>query len=331
MLTRQRGNVAAPARPVVSVCIANWNCRAVLRDCLESLLRHEQGVAFEVIVVDNGSTDGAADLVSREFPEVRLLRNADNRGFSRANNQAARAARGRYLFFLNNDTLVPPETLGQLVEAAERRPEIGVLAPRLRDGRGRIQGSWRTLPTVAALLHRTLLFRWTGLFRQAYHRYRGRRESGASTQRVDVVMGAAMLVPRPCFLDAGGWDEAFTFGGEDIDLCARIGRTRPIVYFTEAEIVHYGRVSSRQHIGYAHSQTIIGITRYLRKSGTPWAALCCYKVVLTLDAPLKWLGHMTEWAWRLLRGKKRAAARSRLAARGVGHFLRHGLWEFWRV
>lgn len=317
--------------PDVSVCIVNWNCRDLLRDCLASLLRHDQGATFEVIVVDNGSRDGAADMVQREFPEVVLLRNADNRGFARANNQAARRARGRHLFFLNNDTLVPPETLGQLLEEAQRRPDAGILAPRLRDGRGRVQSSWRTLPTVAALLHRTLPLRWTGLFRRAYQRYRGRAGAAATTRTVDVVMGAAMFLRRDRFLAADGWDEDYLFGGEDIDLCARIGRTHAIVYCPETEIVHYGRVSSRQHIGYAHTQTVIGITRFLRKSGTSRLALWLYKTAVTLDAPLTWLGRMAEWAWRVLRGKKRAAARSRLAAHGVGHFLRHGLWEFWNV
>src|SRR5437868_15373321 len=84
----------------VSVCIANWNCRELLRACLESLHDRPQGVRLETIVVDNASTDGAAEMVAREFPEVILIRNSTNRGFSRANNQAARRASGRYLFFL---------------------------------------------------------------------------------------------------------------------------------------------------------------------------------------------------------------------------------------
>ena len=84
---------AGAGLPAVSICIPNWNCRAVLHGCLESLLRQPQGVRLEVIVVDNASTDGAAELVAREFPEVVLIRNSSNRGFSAANNQAA-ARRG---------------------------------------------------------------------------------------------------------------------------------------------------------------------------------------------------------------------------------------------
>src|SRR2546423_139423 len=116
-------------RPVVSVCIANWNCRDMLRACLASLRSKLQRERVEAIVVDNASTDGAAEMVAREFPRVVLVRNAENLGFSRANNQAARLARGRYLFFLNNDTLVPPGALRELVEYLRAHPEVGLLGP----------------------------------------------------------------------------------------------------------------------------------------------------------------------------------------------------------
>jgi GT2 family glycosyltransferase len=313
------------------VCIVNWNCRPLLRACLDSLLRHEQGVRLEVIVVDNASADGAADMVAEEFPEVLLLRNAVNAGFARGNNQAAARARGRHLFFLNNDTEVPPETLRQLLDYALAHPEAGLVAPRLRDGRGRVQRSCRNRPTVAALLHRTCLFRWTGLFRAAYRRYGGRGQAGEETRPVEVVMGAALFVRRELFVSCGGWDEGYTFGGEDIDLCTRIGQRRAVVYFPEAEIIHHGRASSRLHPGYAHTNTVVGVTRFLRRSGTPGWALVAYKLALTLDAPFQWLGHAARYAGQRLRGRHRSAARTLLTLRGLGHFLRRGLFALWRV
>ena len=114
----------------VSVCIANWNCKELLRGCLRSLLEQPQGVSVEVLVVDNASSDGSADLVAGEFPEVTLVRNGNNRGFAKANNQAAAKARGRFLFFLNNDTVAPPMTLRRLMDFAEAHPEIGMVGPR---------------------------------------------------------------------------------------------------------------------------------------------------------------------------------------------------------
>ncbi len=157
------------AGPVdVSVCIANWNCREFLRQCLESLLDTPQGVGVEVIVVDNASIDGAPEMVEREFPEVVLVRNTENLGFARANNQASRKARGSYLFFLNNDTVIPKGALRELLEFARAHPEAGIVGPRLCDALGRTQVSYRLEPTLAILLHRTTLLRWlTGLPRAA--------------------------------------------------------------------------------------------------------------------------------------------------------------------
>ncbi len=318
-------------RPDISVCIVNWNCRSLLQACLRSLRAKKQGVRLEVVVVDNGSTDGAADLVERRFPRVRLIRNADNRGFARANNQAAQAARGRYLFFLNNDTVVPPGTLRRLLDYAQTHPEAGLIGPRLRDPTGRAQVSYRKRPTVSALLHRTCLLRWTGLFRRAYRRYRGRGEDQITTRPAEVLMGAALLVRRRLFFEVGGWDEGFTFGGEDIDLCTRIGRIRAIVYHPEVEVLHHGRASSRRHAGYAYTHTLVGITHYLRKSGTPLPALWLYKAVLMLDAPLQAVDHAGQYLWRRLRGQHTKAGKSLLVLRSLGHFLTHGLVALWRA
>jgi GT2 family glycosyltransferase len=327
----RRSETGTGDRIDVSVCIANWNCRNLLRACLESLHDQPQGVRLETIVADNASSDGAADMVEREFPEVILHRNTVNEGFARANNQAARFARGRYLFFLNNDTVIPPGTLRRLVDFADARPEVGMVGPRLRDGQGRWQVSYRLRPTVATLLHRTCLLRWTGLMRRAYRRYRRQEFDPEMTRQVQVLMGAAMLLPRRVFFRCGGWDEDFTFGGEDLDLSARVGRHHQIVFHPAVEITHYGRVSTRQHIGYASSNMAIGFLRYLRKSGYAWPALLAYKVVVTLDAPLQLLGKGLQYLWRRCRGRRIKAEKSLLALRGLGHFLLNGLIPFWHA
>jgi GT2 family glycosyltransferase len=315
----------------VSVCIANWNCRELLRACLESLHDQWQGVRVETVVADNASTDGSADMVEREFPEVILHRNATNVGFARANNQAARRARGRYLLFLNNDTVVPSGALRRLVDYADAHPEVGMVGPRLRDAEGKSQVSYRQRPTASTLLHRTSLLRWTGLLRGAYRRYRRQHFDAETTRPVEVLMGAAMLLPRTVFFDCGGWDEDFTFGGEDLDLSARVGRHYQIVYHSGVEITHLGRVSTRLHIGYASSHMAIGFLRYLRKSGYSWPVLTLYKLIVTLDAPLQVIGKGSQYLWRRLRGRRGKAEKTLLALRGQLYFLVHGLVPFWRA
>src|SRR5262249_44957688 len=200
-------------RPIVSVCIANWNCREMLRDLLRSLTPARQRIRVEVIVADNASNDGAAEMVEREFPRVTLIRNERNLGYARACNQAARRARGRYLFFLNNDTVVPRGALRRLCLFGRDNPDAGLIGPRLLDGLGRVQTSARGRPTVPALLHRLSLLRWTGLFRSAYRRYRG-RDATQQTRPVEGMMGAALLMPSWVYREGGGWGESDVFGRE---------------------------------------------------------------------------------------------------------------------
>jgi GT2 family glycosyltransferase len=315
----------------VSVCIANWNCVALLRRCLESLFDQPQGVRFEVVVVDNASADGAADVVAAEFPTVTLIRNADNRGFSAANNQAAAVARGRYLFFLNNDTVVPPNTLRQFLEFAEANPSVGMVGPRLRGTDGDPQISYRRRPTLAALFHRVSLLRWTGLFRRAYYDYRRDSFEPDGVRSVEVLMGAAVFLPREVFEASGRWDERYRFGGEDIDLSTQVGRRRRLVYAGNVEVMHHGRVSSRTNIGFAAPNVAIGYVHYFRKAGVSPVTLAVYKALVTLDAPVQCLGKLVQGTWRRLTGRPEKARKSWLAARGLWHFLRHELVRFWRA
>jgi N-acetylglucosaminyl-diphospho-decaprenol L-rhamnosyltransferase len=321
--------VAEPASPDVSVCIVNWNCRELLRKCLASLYDRPQGVSFEVIVVDNASVDGAADMVADEFPETVLIRNDDNRGFSRGNNQAAAVARGRYLFFLNNDTELPADTLGEFARFADRNPGVGMVGPRLRGADGVNQISYRTRPTLGALLHRVSLLRWTGLFRGAYYRYRRDTFEPEGVRPVEVLMGAAVFLPRTVFEESGRWDERYRFGGEDIDLSTQVGRAYELVYFSHVEVLHYGRVSSRANVGFSAPNVAIGYVHYFRKAGAGPLSLVIYKALVTVDTPVQIAAKLAQGAWRWLTGRKEKARKSWLAARGLGSFYCKDLVRFW--
>jgi GT2 family glycosyltransferase len=315
----------------VSVCVANWNCADLLRRCLRSLFDQPQGAAFEVVVVDNASTDGAADVVAAEFPQVTLLRNPTNRGFAAASNQAAAAARGRFLFFLNNDTEVPPQALGKLVAHAVANPGAGLIGPRLREPDGSVQISYRRRPTIPALLHKLSLFRWTGLFRQAYKHYRRGAFDPHGVRPVEVLMGPAVLVPRAVFDAVGGWDERYRFGVEDIDLSVQVGKTRAVVFAGDVEVVHHGRASSRSNVGFVAPSVVTGYVQFFRKAGAGRGPLLAYKLAVTLDAPVQFLCKVVEACARRAAGQRENAARSWAAARGVWAFLRRELVRFWRA
>src|SRR5262249_39053077 len=129
----------------------------------------------------------------------------------------------------------------------------------------------------------------------------------------------------------GGWDEDYTFGGEDLDLSLRVGERHAVIYHPAVEITHFGRASTRQHIGFASAEMTIGFAKYLRKAGCPRPALWLYKAIVTLDAPVQFAGKGLQYLWRRLRGRRGKAQKSLLALRGFGHFLRHCLWAFWRA
>jgi GT2 family glycosyltransferase len=309
----------------------NWNCHEYLRACLRSLLERPQGVSLEVIVVDNASQDGAAEMTAREFPEVVLIRNSINRGYAQAGNQAAQIARGRYLFFLNNDTVIPSGTLLALASYADAHPEAGMIGPRLRDGRGRLQVSCRKRPTLCTFLHRTSLMRWTQMLRPAYRRYRRQEVVQDETRSAGMLLGAALFLPRQVFEKCGGWDEDFTFGGEDLELSVRVGRKYKVVYLPRVEITHFGRVSTRRHMEYAAAHIACGFARYLRKTGCSRIALLAYKLMVSLDAPVQLMAKGGQYLWRRLQGKEERAAKSLLVVQGVMHFLRKGFIPFWKV
>jgi GT2 family glycosyltransferase len=282
-------------------------------------------------VVDNASTDGALEMIAKEFPEVILVRNADNAGFARASNQAAALAKGRFVFFLNNDTIVPPNALGKLMAFAEQHPEVGMVGPLLRDGLGRMQISYRRMPSMWAMLHRAALLRWTGLFKLAYGVYRRQTFKPVDVQRVEVLMGAAILMRRQIFEACGRWDEDFRFGVEDVELSARVGRNYALVFHPGVEIIHHGRLSSRQNVCFSAPNHLIGYVHYFRKTGYSWLAVLSYKLLVTIDTPIQLAGRVVQYVVRRIRGKSEKAGKSMLAVRGYWHFLTRSLYRFWKA
>jgi GT2 family glycosyltransferase len=221
----------------VSIVIVSFNARADLERCLSSLLAAPPAVPHEVVVVDNGSIDGAPELVAARFPSARLLRPGRNLGFAAANNLGLRSTTGRLVLLLNPDTVVPPGAIDRLVARLDERPDAAAIGPRLVDARGTVELSWGRLPGPFAEGWQKLV----GWLHAAavppvptFVRAQARRE-----RAVDWASGACLLVRREAAEAAGLFDERYFLYWEDADFCASLRRLGHVVLFSPvADVTH---------------------------------------------------------------------------------------------
>lgn len=224
----------------LSIVIVSWNTAALLADCFTSLRDGALGLDREIIVVDNASSDGTPEMIARGYPDARLIRNAANVGFARANNQGLHASRGQYVLFLNSDTIVPAGTLTALVQFMDDHPDASACGPRLVGADGHAQAfAFGGDPTIAYLLARG----WNRLlFSRPLHDW----ETDLA-QPVDWVSGASLLARRDALDEVGGFDEKFFMYFEDNDLCLRLRRAGwKIFYNPTVTITHFGGASLNQ-------------------------------------------------------------------------------------
>jgi len=235
------------------VVILNYNTRDLLAACLDSL-REQRGLAFEVCVVDNASSDGSADMLAGLFPEITLVRNPTNAGFSAGNNAGLRAAgwpehgNARHVILLNPDTVVPPDALAGMVAFADANPDVGVVGPRLLLLDGTLDKACRRgFPTPAAAF-----YRFSGLSRlfprsPRFGRYNMTFAPEDQQLDVDSVVGACMLVRAEAVAKVGLMDERFFMYGEDLDWCLRVKQLSYRVVYDPTVIVHHvKRAASRK-------------------------------------------------------------------------------------
>jgi N-acetylglucosaminyl-diphospho-decaprenol L-rhamnosyltransferase len=312
----------------LSVCIVNWNCCGYLQALLKSIELHRDGMPVEVIVVDNASSDNSAKMVEAEFPQVRLLRNDCHEGLAKANNQAAAKARGRLLLFLNNDTVIRPVALTTLVDFLDQHPEICAVGPSLMGPDGKRQGNVRKTLHFPALLHRVLFLRWTRLFRSADRDHRQVNFDLSRSAYVEQIVGAAVLVRRQEFMRAGGWDEAFEFGMDDIDLSSRLSQLGNMYYLAEAQVTHWGGIATKLDQAFVYRCSEYSYVRYIRKHFSPRAARI-YKLLITADMPLRVMVLALRCLFqKLLRNRQKSTAiYDKLSA--ASQFLLRGLPRYW--
>ena len=217
-----------------SIIIANWNAQDLLDQCLQSVYAAVSDLSCEVIVVDNGSTNGSATMVQDRFPDVRLIRNQENRGFAQANNQGINISTGRYVLLLNSDTIVSPDAVEQMVRFMDAYPDLGALGAELRNSDGSLQPSWAQFPTL--------------LSEMIGRNFRVRRPfADGRAYLVDWVGGACLMVRRQSVEQVGLLDERLFMYSEETDWCYRMAQAGwQIGYLPGARVLHFGGASSRQ-------------------------------------------------------------------------------------
>jgi O-antigen biosynthesis protein len=237
----------------ISVIIVNYNVEFFLEQCLNSVKKALERVSGEVFIVDNNSIDGSVDMVSSKFPEYHLIANKDNRGFSKANNQAIKKAKGEYILLLNPDTVVEEDTFEKVCQFLDQHPDAGGLGVRMLDGRGKfLPESKRGLPTPAVAFHK--IFGISRLFpkSQRFGKYHLGHLSEFEINEIDILSGAFMLMRSSALDKVGLLDEAFFMYGEDIDLSYRIKKGGyKNYYFPNTRIIHYkGESTKKSSVNY---------------------------------------------------------------------------------
>lgn len=267
--------------PLVSVVVVNWNTRELLARCLESI-RPAAGIACEMIVVDNGSTDGSQAMVRERFAPARLLANADNVGFAQASNQGAAAARGDYVLLLNSDAQLLDGALAALVELAAAQPKAAAVGARLLDIDHTFQASHGRFPTLG----RELLI-LSGIGRLLYGGWypSSGPDEQLGPQPVEWVGGACMLLRRAAFDAVGGLDEGYFMYAEEMDLCYRLRAAGwEVWYQPAATVLHVGSASSVLHAPRREALLYRGRVRFFRKHHGAWKAVVLMCLIFTLTA-----------------------------------------------
>jgi GT2 family glycosyltransferase len=261
--SRRKAEEAAAVAPEVSVIVVTYNAKPWIERCLESVR------GCELIVVDNGSSDGTPALVRERFPEARLIEQ-ENRGLGAGWNAGMRAAKGKWFFLLNADAWVVADGVAKLVEALERAPEAALAGPRLRNQDGTLQRSVRGFPTLWRLATEYLFLRKLGPRTHTLNAFYGAGFRHDRELEAEFLMGAALLVRPQAAAEIGGLDERFFLFSEEVDWCWRFRQAGWKILFTPAaEVVHVGGAS---HGGRLFREQVQGHLLFLEKHHGPRTA-----------------------------------------------------------
>lgn len=228
----------------VSIIIVSFNTKELLRNCILSIHKTTKSIGYEVIVVDNASTDGSPEMIETDFRDITIIKNTENLGFAKANNQAMRIAKGEYFLLLNSDTIVKEGAIEALVNFMEKQEKAAAVGPKVLNVDGTLQSKGFYFPSLSESL--ILLFRVYKFFPKKIRSYLFPKifRDENTISKVDWVIGCCILIQKDIVYKIGLLDEALFFYGEEVEWCYRAKKTGySIYYFPKAEIIHYGGAS----------------------------------------------------------------------------------------
>ncbi len=259
---------------VVSIIIVTWNTRDLTLAAVESVIKHEVSVPYEILVVDNASSDGTADLLRSRYPDVRVLENRENVGFANANNIGVKAANGEFVLLLNSDAYLIEEILPECLSLFQRMPGAGILALRLNNSDGSLQPGVFRFPTLFSAF--TEIFHTTSGITRDMTRFQLNLDKALN--RVDWATGAFLMVRKTDYLRVGGMDESIFMYAEDIDFCRRsLSQGIPCFYAPGKSLVHLGGGSQGKSIQQTLLLTDNGRMAYWKKWHGPFSSLLLRK------------------------------------------------------
>lgn len=303
----------------LSVVIVSWNTRDILRNCLVSLDRGIRRTSHEILLVDNASTDGSAEMVRTEFPAVRLIENTENLGFARANNIGISRARGSLILLLNPDTLVLDDAVDEMALFLKNHPETGAVCPKVLNEDGSVQSLGRTLPNLGNIAMQTVFpYRFYRLLSDFLIKIK--RLGKGPVYDVDGMPGAVMMIRREVLDGIGLLDEALPLYGEDIDLCQRIkARGWKIACLSRFRIVHLGGRSTGLVPVSSQVQSFMAFYAFIRKHRSASAAAVTRGLIMVSSI-------LRLAAWTLL-GVAAGSERKRRAAIKVDAYRKIMRWS----
>lgn len=272
----------------LSIIIVSWNVKKVLIDCLGSIKENPASEPFEVVLVDNASSDGTVESVRDKSPDVVVIANSQNLGFAAANNQGIEVSQGEYILFLNPDTIIHPNSLDILVRIMDDNEDVGACGPKLLNEDGTTQRSVRHFPSFRGALYRHTAFRFLGIFKGKYKKWLMKDFNYSEQVDVDQVMGAAMMTRKLVLQQVGSMDESFFVYYEEVDLCYRIKQAGwRIVYIPEAVVTHLGGRSAGQIPVGKRIIAMTSLLKFFRKHRGGFASaifVCVFKPAIVVNA-----------------------------------------------